>query len=249
MKTTLSYDAFRNSPEPTLKVTSYFEVYDKLFKKFQNRPITFVEIGNLNGGSLFMWRKFFGKKARIIGIDLNPKAKKWEKDGFEIFIGNQADPDFWDDFKLKVKSIDILLDDGGHTYPQQIITSESMLDIINDGGMLVVEDTHTSYADGYGKKETNFIQYTKFWIDKINSRFSGFGKKQSDIRVWSLEIYESIVVFNVNKKASEITSKPIWNKIPNEKENDFRSFGTKEDENNKDKLASIFKKAFSFYND
>ena len=31
MKTTLSYDAFRYSPEPTLKVTTYFEVYDKLF--------------------------------------------------------------------------------------------------------------------------------------------------------------------------------------------------------------------------
>ena len=249
MKTKISYDAFRNSPEPTLKVTSYFEVYDKLFKKFQNKPITFVEIGILNGGSLFMWREFFGKKARIIGVDLNPKAKKWEKEGFEIFIGNQADPDFWDDFKLKVKSIDVLLDDGGHTYPQQIITSESMLDIINDGGMLVVEDTHTSYADGYGKKEINFIQYTKLWIDKINSRFSGFGKKQSDTRVWSVEIYESIVAFNVNKKASEIISKPIWNKTPNENEKDFRNFGTKEDKNNKDKINTIFKKAFSFYND
>ena len=36
-----------------------------------------------------MWRDYFGKDARIIGIDLNPEAKKWEKHGFEIFIGNQ----------------------------------------------------------------------------------------------------------------------------------------------------------------
>ena len=42
-----------------------------------------------------MWRKFFGNKARIIGIDINPIAKKWEKNGFEIFIGNQSDPNFW----------------------------------------------------------------------------------------------------------------------------------------------------------
>jgi len=57
-----------------------------------------VEIGVANGGSLFMWRSFFGKKARIIGIDFNPTAKKWEKYGFEIFIGNQAHSIFWNFF-------------------------------------------------------------------------------------------------------------------------------------------------------
>ena len=49
-----------------------------------------------------MWRSYFGKKARIIGIDLNPTAKKWEKYGFEIFIGNQADPFFWNSFLNKI---------------------------------------------------------------------------------------------------------------------------------------------------
>tara|TARA_B100001059_G_C17740721_1_gene531499 strand:- start:240 stop:1007 length:768 start_codon:yes stop_codon:yes gene_type:complete len=249
MENTLTYAAFKKSSKASLKVTSYFEVYDHLFRDFKSKPITFVEIGILNGGSLFMWREFFGEKARIIGIDLNPKAKKWEKEGFEIFIGNQADPDFWDNFKSKVDSIDILLDDGGHTYSQQIVTTECLLDIMNDGGVLVVEDTHTSYADGYGKKEYSFIQYTKFWIDKINSRFSGFGKKQFDTRVWSVEIFESIVAFKINKKASEIISKPIWNKTPDEKEKDYRNFKSKDDENKKDKIKAIFKKAFSFYND
>ena len=43
-------------------------------------------------------RDFFGEEARIIGIDLNPSAKKWEKDGFEIFIGSQSDTNFWNNF-------------------------------------------------------------------------------------------------------------------------------------------------------
>ena len=169
-----------------------------------------------------MWREFFGKKARIIGVDLNPKAKKWEKEGFEIFIGNQADPDFWDDFKLKVKSIDVLLDDGGHTYPQQIITSESMLDIINDGGMLVVEDTHTSYMSGFGPKRYSFIEYTKNMIDLINNRFSKFNRKKSEKRVWSLRIFESIVAFSVNKRATKLKSKPTVNSGEDDGARDFR---------------------------
>ena len=45
--------------------------------------------------------KFFGEKARIIGIDLNEKAKELEKYGFEIFIGDQSKPEFWKTFLVK----------------------------------------------------------------------------------------------------------------------------------------------------
>ena len=40
-------------------------------------------------------------KARIIGVDLNQNAKKWEKYGFDIFIGDQSDPEFWSNFRKK----------------------------------------------------------------------------------------------------------------------------------------------------
>ena len=110
-----SYRAFTESPEASFKHTTYFPVYDVLLQRYQNTPITFVEIGVLNGGSLFMWRKFFGDSARIIGIDLNPEAKKWEEHGFEIFIGSQEDPTFWAEFCESVEEIDVVLDDGGHT--------------------------------------------------------------------------------------------------------------------------------------
>ena len=67
-------------------------------------------------------KEYFGKKARIIGIDLNPKAKELEKYGFEIYIGNQSDINFWEDFFTKIGKIDILLDDGGHGNAQQVVT-------------------------------------------------------------------------------------------------------------------------------
>jgi hypothetical protein len=76
MKKLSALDAFNASPHPSYKHTTYFDVYDELFGSYQERNITFVEVGVLNGGSLFMWREFFGPNARIIGIDLNPEAKK-----------------------------------------------------------------------------------------------------------------------------------------------------------------------------
>ena len=90
--------SFKTSPKYSIKWSNYFGIYEKIFQKFVNKKIIFVEIGIGNGGSLFMWRKFFGKKARIIGIELNPEAKILEKKGFEIFIGDQADPLFWKNF-------------------------------------------------------------------------------------------------------------------------------------------------------
>ena len=206
MHHTLSYKSYLKSPFLSIKHNSYFEVYDTLFSKYIGTEIIFVEVGILDGGSLFMWRDFFGKKARIIGIDLNPNAKKWEQHGFEIFIGSQSDESFLNDFMEKVGPIDILLDDGGHTFEQQIITTECLISNIKDGGMLVVEDTHTSYMKGFGPKKYSFIEYTKILIDKINFRFGALKDNKEDRRVWSIECFESIVAFKINRHLSSIIS-------------------------------------------
>ena len=121
---------FKKSKYYSLKYKNYFPIYEKLFTKFRGKKITFVEIGVLSGGSLFMWKNYFGNNARIIGIELNPEAKKFEKEGFEIFIGNQADENFWKDFFEKVGEVDIILDDGGHTNFQQIVTCCSCIPFI-----------------------------------------------------------------------------------------------------------------------
>ena len=190
-----SYKAFLESPHPTTKHSSYFPVYDEIFEKYIGKKITFVEVGVFGGGSLFMWRNFFGKQARIIGIELNPEAKKWEKDGFEIFIGAQSDTDFWTDFYKQVGEVDILLDDGGHTYIQQIVTAEYALHNIKDGGVLVVEDTHTSYMDKFGDKSIKFTNYISKMTDRINSRFGSFKNIKNNKKVFSISVYESIVAF------------------------------------------------------
>ena len=216
-----SYESFLRSPYRTLKVNSYFPVYDCLLEKYRNRDVTFVEIGVLGGGSLFMWRDFFGPRARIIGVDLNPEAKKWEKFGFEIYVGSQSDQAFWDDFKLRVPVIDVLLDDGGHTYDQQIITVEALAPIISDGGLIVVEDTHTSYMRGFGPKKYSFINYAKNLIDRINMRY--FSESSSEKRFWSIEFFESIVVFRFNKIYSEIHTEILKNNGIDDGAVDFRA--------------------------
>ncbi len=238
---------FRKSPFRSTKHSTYFPVYDVLFSKYRGKPITFVEIGILEGGSLFMWRAFLGKKARIIGVDFNPNAKKWEKDGFEIFIGSQSSPEFWEEFFEKVGDVDVLLDDGGHTYVQQIITTEMALDHIKDDGMLVVEDTHTSYMNGFGDRSINFLDYCKIWVDKINSRFSAFSPEQTDRRVWSVEFFESFAAFKVNRPFSHQKSFMSINDGKRDFAQDFRHVDPGFSKENLPRIKEIMMKAFNVF--
>ena len=221
-KKNLSYKAFFKSKFKSIKHSTYFEVYDELFSKYRNKKITFVEIGILGGGSLFMWRNFFGPKARIIGIDLNPNAKKWTKYGFEIFIGDQSDINFWKMFKKKVGKIDIILDDGGHRYIDQITSIESILSNIKHNGLIVIEDTHTSYMDVFGDKKYSLINYVKKKIDEINHKSNRLKNIDSKEDIWSIKIYESIVAIFVKKKKRQTISAQITNNGIDDYAKDFR---------------------------
>ena len=127
------------------KWTQYFRVYEQWFSPYRGKDIVFVEIGVQNGGSAQMWRHYFGKDAKIIGVDIDPRCKELETDGITVEIGSQEDPNFWAAFREKYPRVDILLDDGGHTMNQQIVTFKEMFPHIRDGGLYMCEDCHTSY--------------------------------------------------------------------------------------------------------
>ncbi len=218
-------ELFLQSKGYTTKWEKYFDVYDGVFEKFKNKKITFVEVGVLNGESLQMWRKYFNPDSRIIGIDFNPECKKFEKNGIEIFIGDQSDDKFWDEFYKKIGKIDILLDDGGHTNTQQIITTVKSLPNINDDGILMIEDTHTSYMQEFGNpNKYSFINFTKKIIDDVNFKYPNLGNFKVSLNnyVYSIQYFESIVIFHINTKKTNINKKIKNKSIDNDIITDFR---------------------------
>ncbi len=200
------FQIYKNLKHVSLKYDTYFQTYEEIFSKYVGKEITFVEVGVLHGGSLFMWREYFGEKARIIGIDLHPAAKELEKHGFEIYIGSQSDINFWKNFFSKIGKIDILLDDGGHGNVQQIVTLSEAIHNTNDDGTIVIEDTHTSYLKKFGNpSKYSFMNYSKYLIDVINSRFSDIKVIKNNNfknKIYSISFYESIVAIKINSKKS-----------------------------------------------
>jgi len=197
-------DIFNELKTASLKVNTYFANYEELLSKYRDSKPTVVEVGVLSGGSLIMWKKFFGEGCRIIGIDANPEAIKHYKDGIEIYIFNQEDINEWDKFYRTVGMIDILIDDGGHTSFGQIVTCISGSKYINDGGIIVVEDVHTSYQKEFGMpNKYSFDNWTNQLSVEMNTTYLthtyNLSESQNQFleRLSSIHKYRSLTAFNI----------------------------------------------------
>lgn len=120
----------------------YFELYQRHLQKFVGRPVTIVEVGVYSGGSLGMWRHYFGADCRVHGVDIEQDCTLYNDSRTTIHIGDQADREFWKRFRLSVPDVDVLVDDGGHQPEQQMVTLEEMLPHLRPGGVYICEDVH-----------------------------------------------------------------------------------------------------------
>jgi hypothetical protein len=228
--------SFDDAPEPSFKVSNYFAAYVELFGHLRGKECTFVETGVLNGGSLFMWRKWLGPQARIVGIDLNPEATKWREHGFEILIGDQGDPSFWKEAFGQIGAFDAFLDDGGHQSFQQIVTAQEAIRAAKRECVVVVEDTCTSFMREFERhRNRSFLEFSKDATDVLVSNTSHFFEGQfppidnpqsvEDFKqVYSIQFFSGIVAFKIDPSAVE-RPELLWNSEPEKSVSDFRYHG------------------------
>ena len=186
----------------------YFDIYDRHFSAFRDQRVNVVEFGVQGGGSLQMWKNYFGDRAQITGVDINPKCARLTEERIDVVIGDQEDRGFLRDLGDRLGRIDVLIEDGGHHPGQQIATFETLWPVISDGGVFLIEDLHTSYFanyDGGYKRPGTFIEYSKDLIDQIHAWRSRepevFGVDDYTRTIGGMHIYESIIVFDKAKVA------------------------------------------------
>ena len=139
----------------------YFDLYHQHLQKFVGKQLNIVEVGVYSGGSMPMWRNYFGDGCQVHGVDIQAECRAYENDHIQIHIGDQADRSFWRKFRADVPEVDVLIDDGGHQPYQQIATLEEMLPHLRPGGVFICEDIH-GIGDG-------FTAYCHALIDSLNA--------------------------------------------------------------------------------
>ena len=127
-----------------------------------------VEVGVYSGGSLEMWKSYFGEHATIHGIDIQEAVRAYEADCIHIHVGDQADRTFWEQFREDVPLIDVLIDDGGHHPDEMRVTFEELFPILRPGGVYICEDIvngnpFLSYLSGLAE---HLMSYTTTPLDE-----------------------------------------------------------------------------------
>ena len=109
-----SFQAQHRNTRVMHKWDHYFEIYERFLSPIRRSNPVVVEIGVQLGGSVEMWRDYFGPATRIFGIDINPEAKQQEDIVTRVFVGDQHDRAFLRSVLREIGAPDVVIDDGGH---------------------------------------------------------------------------------------------------------------------------------------
>lgn len=133
--------------------------YQRHFGAFVGYAVDIAEVGVQSGGSLLMWQDVFGPSCHTYGLDINEQCLKFQDAKTTITIGDQGNTQTWFSFFAHTaKSLDILVDDGGHEPHQMLVTLTQVWPKINPGGFISIEDIHgLNYVETFFKPAATFI--------------------------------------------------------------------------------------------
>jgi hypothetical protein len=193
------------------KWVHYLEIYERHLAAFRDgfplgdgtrRPLRLLEIGVSQGGSLQLWRKYFGPEATIFGIDVDPRCAALDEPETRVRIGSQADAAFLNAVVEEMGGVDVVIDDGSHRAQHQRASFDALFPALSFGGLYIAEDLHTSYwaldfTGGYRRPGT-FIEVSKSLVDGMHAWYHHWPisrrARRAQTDIFSVCFYDSVVV-------------------------------------------------------
>ena len=206
------------------KWAHYFGIYERHLAPLRGKPVRVLEIGVYKGGSLEMWKSYFGGESTIVGLDIDPACKQFENVDAKIHvrIGDQETSSFLESASKEFGPFDIIIDDGGHTTGQQI---QSFLWLyffaMKPDGVYLAEDLHTNYWPEYLTYAggMTFVDLASNLVHRLHDVYQGhnaeFGRYAAEntnrfkalevsnfsAQTRSIHFYDSVIVFERGVKS------------------------------------------------
>ncbi|MBO6602905.1 MAG: class I SAM-dependent methyltransferase [Roseicyclus sp.] len=190
----------------------YLPLYDRYFARFRGTAVRFLEIGVSKGGSLEMWRDYFGPDAQITGIDIDPACAQYDGHAARVRIGSQDDPAFLAQVVDEMSGLDLVLDDGSHRMEHIETSLRTLFPSLAPDGVYAIEDLHTAYWRRYGGgfgNRANFFNTVRSMIDRMHRWYHDHEAQTVDIGapVGGIHIHDSFVVLDRGLDAPPVHSK------------------------------------------
>lgn len=166
------FDWNRYNTDKNMSGHGYNFAYDYFIGSNRNDVLKVVEIGTRTG-SINLWLDYF-PKCTLYGIDLiNPN---YISDRFVFEKIDQGDNSSWHNFIIKHDNeFDVIIDDGPHTTPEQLISFNILFDRLKSGGVYIIEDLHCTEPyciDSYKNKKGMNYSMLDLLKDFKNSIFT-----------------------------------------------------------------------------
>ena len=157
----------------------YDRFYPLFLESLRDQEFNMLEIGVWGGGSLQLWEEYFSK-ACIHGVDINCDSYEGSSERFTLHKFDQSNPNDLKKIVETVPKCKFIIDDGSHhPYHQFITFIELFENLLEPGGVYIVEDIECNYWQnpksniyGYEIGYFNTLDYFKNTLDQINSEFS-----------------------------------------------------------------------------
>jgi SAM-dependent methyltransferase len=128
----------------------YLPLYDRYLAQWRGTACRVLEIGVSKGGSLSLWRRWFGPSATIFGIDIDPRCARHDGVNASVRIGDQADLAFLNRVVDEMGGLDVVLDDGSHRMADARASFDALFPRLAPGGIYLIEDMHSAYWQSWG---------------------------------------------------------------------------------------------------
>ncbi len=119
---------------------SYHHFYEKYFKPIKNQSLNILEIGSFKGNATAAFYFYF-KNSKIISCDLYPDFFTYRSSRIkQLKIDNSSEAQLNLNFLEKNINFDIIIEDAGHYFKDQIISLFMLFRCLKSGGIFVVEE-------------------------------------------------------------------------------------------------------------
>jgi cephalosporin hydroxylase len=137
--------------------------YKTLFSGLQYRPLTILEIGIWNGGSLLLWDDYFKHpETRIVGADIHIPDLTFPP-RIRTVACDQNDTPGLESLAMRYSPWDIVIDDGAHYRKETENAFAALWPHVAVGGWYVIED----WAAGYWRDRPEYDGMVELVTDLV----------------------------------------------------------------------------------
>ncbi len=207
-------EAFFELNNKSSKLNKYLPLYDQIIQDIKKPDPVIMELGIASGGGLEIWSKIY-PNSRLIGVDLGNHVEdlSLEFQFHKLNLQNQSD---WNELiTMYPQTVDLLIDDSGHTNIEQLSTIFYGINLMTNGGWIVIEDLGCSFLKEFGNpspfsilsflhKFTSELHYPEQLPLKNKAKFFTFIKNRVELIMQA----NQIVALKINnyQDTKEITA-------------------------------------------